>query len=153
MWKDDLMNRLTPTCFSAAVAAATMLTMSAASTTVMATPLLHLTVPHLAPATDAQEARHRTRRRAERRYRRHLHGKRYRNRHGRHRHRHNGWYYAVPWWLGATLTLPLTQHRYSDRAAHADWCDHKYRSYSRRTDQFLGYDGAYHYCNSPYDNR
>jgi BA14K-like protein len=33
---------------------------------------------------------------------------------------------------------------------HVRWCDNRYRSYNRATDQFLGFDGQYHYCNSPY---
>lgn len=34
--------------------------------------------------------------------------------------------------------------------SHVRWCRNRYRSYNPRTDQFLGYDGYYHYCNSPY---
>ena len=33
---------------------------------------------------------------------------------------------------------------------HVTWCEQNYRSYNPGTDTYLGYDGAYHYCVSPY---
>ncbi len=35
-------------------------------------------------------------------------------------------------------------------SAHVNWCLNRYRSYDPGTDQYLGYDGLYHFCNSPY---
>lgn len=40
--------------------------------------------------------------------------------------------------------------RYRRSRSHVNWCLNRYRSYNPRTDQFLGYDGYYHYCRSPY---
>ncbi len=40
--------------------------------------------------------------------------------------------------------------RYRRSNAHVRWCLNRYRSYNPRTDQYLGYDGYYHYCRSPY---
>lgn len=34
--------------------------------------------------------------------------------------------------------------------AHVNWCLDRYQSYDPRTDTFLGYDGLYHRCISPY---
>ncbi len=81
------------------------------------------------------------------RYNKRRHGNRHRRRHRGHNHYHNGWWYAIPWWLGATLATPDRRPRTS---RHVRWCDNRYRSYNPRTDQFLGYDGQYHYCRSPY---
>lgn len=33
---------------------------------------------------------------------------------------------------------------------HVTWCLNHYKSYNPATDRFLGYDGIYHRCNSPY---
>jgi len=41
-------------------------------------------------------------------------------------------------------------HRVVRGTRHVRWCENRYRSYNPATDQFLGYDGHYHYCNSPY---
>ncbi|MBD1546005.1 BA14K family protein [Labrenzia aggregata] len=40
--------------------------------------------------------------------------------------------------------------RYRRSNSHVRWCLNRYRSYNPRTDQYLGYDGYYHYCRSPY---
>lgn len=34
--------------------------------------------------------------------------------------------------------------------AHVAYCKSKYRSYNPATDQYLGYDGYYHFCRAPY---
>ncbi|QIG50441.1 BA14K family protein [Nordella sp. HKS 07] len=34
--------------------------------------------------------------------------------------------------------------------SHVRWCLNRYRSYSPRSDTFMGYDGRRHYCRSPY---
>ncbi|MDJ0930306.1 MAG: BA14K family protein [Breoghania sp.] len=39
---------------------------------------------------------------------------------------------------------------YRGRRTHVDWCLRRYRSYNPRTNRFLGYDGRYHRCRSPY---
>lgn len=40
--------------------------------------------------------------------------------------------------------------RWHGGRAHVNWCLNRYRSYNPRTDRFLGYDGRYHRCRSPY---
>ncbi|WP_346895510.1 BA14K family protein [uncultured Roseibium sp.] len=40
--------------------------------------------------------------------------------------------------------------RYHGSRAHVNWCLNRYKSYNPRTDQYLGYDGYYHRCRSPY---
>jgi type IV secretory pathway TrbD component len=71
------------------------------------------------------------------------HRRRYRS--DRYRHRYQGFWYAFPFWLYST---PAPSYRYSGN--HVQWCLHRYRSYNPRTDMFLGYDGRYHRCRSPY---
>ncbi|MFO0991857.1 MAG: BA14K family protein [Hyphomicrobiales bacterium] len=89
-------------------------------------------------------------------YDRHRHGDRYRYKHGRYTHYHNGWYYNSPWWIagpligGALLGGAFGAPRYDGGDNHVEWCLDRYRSYNPRTDSFLGYDGEYHRCNSPY---
>jgi len=89
------------------------------------------------------------------RYNKRWHGDRYRNRYGNYRHYHNGYYYASPWWLltaplvaGAVIAPRAYDNDYGD--GHVQWCLNRYRSYNPNTDSFLGYDGRYHRCNSPY---
>ncbi len=89
-------------------------------------------------------------------YDRSRHGDRYRSRHGNYRHYHNGYYYSSPWWLaapligGALLGGAYGAPRYDRGGDHVEWCLNRYRSYNPKTDRFLGYDGEYHRCNSPY---
>ncbi len=48
---------------------------------------------------------------------------------------------------------PAPRRDYRPRRAgrsHVNWCLNRYRSYNPRTDQYLGYDGRYHYCRSPF---
>lgn len=81
-----------------------------------------------------------------RRGRRHWHGPRYRYyRPGW--HYYGGWYYPRRWW-GGYAYAPRRYYRRGSR--HVRWCLNRYRSYNPRTDQFLGYDGYYHYCRSPW---
>lgn len=76
--------------------------------------------------------------------RRHWHGRRHRHwRPGW--HFYGGWYYPRRWW-GYT---PRKRY-YRPGRRHVRWCLNRYRSYNPRTDQFLGYDGYYHYCRSPW---
>jgi hypothetical protein len=63
----------------------------------------------------------------------------------RYRHHYQGFWYAFPFWLYST---PAPSYRYSNN--HVRWCLNRYRSYNPRTDMFLGYDGRYHRCRSPY---
>ncbi|WP_210245724.1 BA14K family protein [Ciceribacter naphthalenivorans] len=35
-------------------------------------------------------------------------------------------------------------------SAHVRWCMNRYRSYNPRTNTYLGFDGRYHRCRSPY---
>ncbi len=39
----------------------------------------------------------------------------------------------------------------ANMAAHDNWCDQRYRSYSRANKTFQPYNGSRKYCNSPYD--
>lgn len=78
-----------------------------------------------------------------RRYRRRHYGPRFRGQRRGHRHYYRGWYYTYPWWLHVA---PAPS--YGD--SHVDWCLRRFRSYNPRTNQYLGYDGYYHRCVSPY---
>ncbi len=82
-------------------------------------------------------------------------GPRYRSRRHGFGHFYDGWWYSYPWWAGAGYYAPRRYYgpprrHYRRGNAHVRWCRNRYRSYNPRTDQFLGYDGYYHYCNSPY---
>ena len=85
-------------------------------------------------------------------YNRGRHGARYRHRNGRYRHNYNGYWYAVPFWLGAAAVVGSSDN-YVERPvgnAHVNWCFNRYRSYNARTDTYRGYDGYNHRCRSPY---
>lgn len=57
---------------------------------------------------------------------------------------YNGRYYARPWWR-------MRRHRARvHHRRHVRWCLNHYRSYNPRTNLFLGYDGRYHPCRSPF---
>jgi len=99
----------------------------------------------------AQRRHHRANRRHDRRrtYRSNRHGPRYSHRRGRNQHYYNGFWYAVPFWLGATTYRdPYYAPRRGSR--HVRWCLNRYRSYRLSTDTFRGYDGYDHLCRSPY---
>jgi hypothetical protein len=86
------------------------------------------------------------------------HGSRHRQARSGYRYHHGGYYYASPWWLAAPafgLSIIVPQHSgqtYSgySHSAHVQWCFNRFRSYNAATDRYLGYDGLYHRCNSPY---
>jgi len=59
-----------------------------------------------------------------------------------------GWHRPPPPRYGPGYGPPPPRYRRS--RAHVNWCLNRYRSYNPRTDQYLGYDGYYHYCRSPY---
>lgn len=83
------------------------------------------------------------------RYDRHRYGHRYRHRRHGYGYYYGGWWYARPWWRGPVVVAPVpVRPRYGSR--HVRWCLNHYRSYNPRTDSFLGYDGYYHRCRSPY---
>ena len=76
------------------------------------------------------------------------HGRRHRDHD--HNHFHNGLWFAVPFWLGATA---LAADRYNDDGygdAHVEYCLSRYRSYDPASNTFLGYDGLRHECVGPY---
>jgi len=85
-------------------------------------------------------------RRDGRRYNYRRDGRRYRHRRSGYRYRYNGWWYSAPWFqIPSVAPAP----RYG-RRSHVNWCLNRYRSYNPRTNRFLGYDGRYHRCRSPY---
>lgn len=86
------------------------------------------------------EAHHRRYRRPAPGYYPRRYGRRY-----RYRPYYRGWRYAPPRYRPRYRPAP----RYNNRA-HVRWCLNRYRSYNPRTDQYLGYDGYYHFCRSPY---
>ena len=73
------------------------------------------------------------------------HGHRYRHKRHGYSYYYGGYWYATPWW-----TFPIQEPYYNDEDAHVDWCRRHYRSYNPVTDMYLGYDGKYHRCRSPY---
>jgi len=88
--------------------------------------------------------------RAHRRYNRRRHGQRFRSRRGGHRHYYNGFWYAAPFWLGATTYYRDPYYAPRRGSRHVRWCLNRYRSYRLSTDTFRGYDGYDHLCRSPY---
>ena len=102
-------------------------------------------LPELMQSESAVKQVHRRR---YRHYHRRRHGPRYRRRRHGYGYYHNGWWYAAPWFLPPVVVTPAP--RYRPRRAHVRWCRNRYRSYNPRTDLFLGYDGRYHRCRSPY---
>jgi hypothetical protein len=112
---------------------------------------------------DTRRGRSETRydRRHDGRYSRH-HDNRHNGRHhGGHRHRDDyHFYYGGGGWLGY-YGYPYGYNdyydyydygyaSYTDQTGHVQWCLNRYRSYDPATDTFLGYDGEYHRCNSPF---
>ncbi len=82
-------------------------------------------------------------------------GQRHRYPRSGYRHQYGGYHYASPWWLGApsfglSVIVPQPQYSGHTHSAHVDWCFNRFRSYNAATDRYLGYDGLYHRCNSPY---
>jgi hypothetical protein len=82
----------------------------------------------------------------------------YRGHHRYYRHRHfrrrrpgygyyyGGWWYARPWWM---VPAPRPAPNYGGNR-HVNWCLSRYRSYNPSTDRYLGFDGRYHRCHSPF---
>jgi hypothetical protein len=85
----------------------------------------------------------RSRLRHKHRYDRRSHGPRYKRRRPGFRFHFGGYWYNNPWWF-----YSVPRRHYGNR--HIEWCLGRYRSYNPRTDMYLGYDGRYHYCRSPY---
>lgn len=126
-----------------------------------AAPASALTIPGSAFATAGETSMvEQVQRRGDRRartYDRRRHGQRHSRSRSGYRHHYRGHYYASPWWLAAPaiglgLGLAITPqvHGYSGRSGHVQWCHNRFRSYNAATDSYLGYDGRYHRCNSPY---
>ena len=76
-------------------------------------------------------------------YDRHRHGPRYKHRRPGFRFHFGGYWYSNPWW-----SYSAPRRYYVNR--HVEWCLGRYRSYNPRTDMYLGFDGHYHRCRSPY---
>jgi len=75
-------------------------------------------------------------------------GHRYRYRRHGYGYYYGGWWYARPYWRAPVVPVPVPAPGYGSR--HVRWCLNHYRSYNPRTDRYLGYDGYYHRCRSPY---
>jgi hypothetical protein len=87
---------------------------------------------------------------------RRYHGPRYRYKRPGWGYYHGGYWYRSPWWtlplvapaiVAPTVVAPAPVY---GGGGHVQYCLNKYRSYNPQTDQYLGYDGYYHYCVSPY---
>lgn len=77
----------------------------------------------------------------------------------------DGWWYPLAAFAAGAIIL--NQHNNSqtrndnggqwnhipaqNMGAHDNWCDNRYRSYSRSSKTFQPYNGPRRYCNSPYD--
>jgi len=85
-------------------------------------------------------------RREARRYDRRRHGPRYRDRRRGYTHYRDGYWYRTPFW---SLAIPFAG-AVARGGGHVAWCEDRYRSYDVRRDAFLGYDGLWHRCVSPY---
>lgn len=110
----------------------------------------HATLPGIVQTVDHPHYHYRDRHshshaapRHRHRYDRRYYGPRYRYRRPGYGYYFGGWWYAVPWWFYST-----PRRYYSSR--HVAWCLGRYRSYNPATDRYLGYDGRYHRCRSPY---
>lgn len=70
-----------------------------------------------------------------------------------------GWLLAAPFAFaaGAALASPNYYSGYGYRgyrgSSHVRWCASRYRSYSPRTNTWVGYSGRVYQCDSPYDRR
>lgn len=85
------------------------------------------------------------------------HGHRYKHKHNNYNYYHDGWWYAWPWWtVGVGIGIGNYWGNYWDVPVyegydeHVAWCLRRYRSYDPASDTYLGYDGRYHRCISPY---
>ena len=83
------------------------------------------------------------------RYNSHRYGPRYRAYRPGYGYYYGGYWYRRPWWT-FTVPVPVPAPAPAYGNAHVQWCLNHYRSYNPRTDMFLGYDGYYHRCRSPY---
>jgi hypothetical protein len=147
------------TAVTAGLVGGAMLLFGAAAPASAATlPSLAVTAPAEASMVEQVQRRgdHRARRgdRA-RRYDRQRHGPRYSYRRPGFHYHYGGHYYSSPWWTGPSIgfgiTVPgVTLGLGGRSSAHVQWCHNRFRSYNAATDSYLGYDGRYHRCNSPY---
>ncbi|CAN7553149.1 BA14K family protein [Rhizobium sp. LjRoot30] len=70
-------------------------------------------------------------------------------RRGYRRHSDGFWYPLAAFGAGAIIGGAIANSR-NDGGSHEEWCANRYRSYSVRTDTYVGNDGRRHRCNSPY---
>lgn len=92
-------------------------------------------------------------RRGHRHYERHHHHHYHYDRHPR-RHRGGEAAAAIAGLALGAIIVGSTQNRYRDDGyryrrglSHVERCERRYRTYDRRTDTFIGYDGREYYCN------
>ncbi len=128
----------------AAIVAGGILLSSAAS--VSAAGLPGVSIPDLLQSKQTEGVVKKVHRRRYRHYHRGRHGRRYRGRRRGYGHHYGGWWYATPWWGAPIVVVPAPRRR----SRHVRWCLDRYNSYKPSTDRFLGFDGRYHRCRSPY---
>ncbi len=101
-----------------------------------------------------EEVRRHNRADRQRRWDRRYHGPRYRSPRAGFRHRHGGFYYAHPWWLGPGISFGLTVPGVSLGlglpSAHVQWCMNRYRTYDPGSDTYFPRVGVRARCSSPY---
>lgn len=87
------------------------------------------------------------RRNHDRNYERHSRdlGRRY----GKNRH-HNKYYYGIYGYPDGSYSSENQYYYSSSNGNHVRWCVNRYRSYDTSTDTYLGSDGYWHRCRSPY---
>lgn len=125
---------------------ATLTSASAASLKAYSSTSLADVLKQTSLVEEVRDRRRARRHRDARRWRRRSHGPRYRSRRRGYRHFRGGYWYASPFWLDI---VPAPRY-YGYGNAHVNWCLRQFRSYNPRTNRYLGYDGRYHRCISPY---
>lgn len=86
----------------------------------------------LADRSDRRRGNHRARN-----YNRGRHGDRHRNRRGRYTHYHNGWWYAIPWWLSIVSRLD-DDRRYSGSERCEHWSNRCADNWGYRNNDYWG---------------
>lgn len=80
------------------------------------------------------------------------HGRDYGRHSGRDRHRNKYYFYGIYGYSDDSYSFNDNNRYYysSSTGNHVRWCANRYRSYDASTDTYLGSDGYWHRCRSPY---